>query len=70
MLQRAKRSADKYSFQSEKSDDRERDTRMDDPPSGVGGTKGSRCGRVPHSGVGLETADEPQRQRIPQTRRS
>ena len=58
----------KLRFQSEKSDDRDRDTRIDDHPALLDESKDHAVAEY-HTVV-LETTDEPQRQRIPQTRRS
>ena len=57
----------KHSFQSDKSDDRERDTRIDDHPAVLDEPKDHA---VAECHVVLETTGEPQRQRIPETRRS
>ena len=57
----------KQRFQSEKSDDKEKHENLS-PSSGVGRTKESRCDKY-HTVV-LETTDEPQSQRVSQTRRS
>ena len=70
MQERAKRSAHEAKIQSEKSDDREKHE-IDDHPAVLDEQiiRIFADGRVPDTVV-LETTDEPQRQRIPQTRRS